>query len=181
MLAACAPKDEPSTLPSLDDWRLGAFEMTLNGEPLDGTLTSVSRVVAERNNPEADAYFSFTEHTDDLYELRQVRFTIKCKVGHYPIDTIRSDGRHPDEWPYDEVRFYHKIEYGHVSGVEYLPILHDTIADFIAVDSIVGETYYGRFQVSLVSIPERRREVPHAPDTVIIRDGRVAIREYISR
>ena len=176
-LAACQPEEQRL---GLDDWRLGTFEMTWNGERLEGNLSSISRNVAERDDPEADADFSFTEHSSDLYEQRHLLFTIKCKVGHYAIDTIRPAGTYQSDWPHAEVTYYHDIEHGHISGANYNPILRDTIADFIAVDSIVGGVYHGRFQVSLASWRRDTTNLPHAPDTIVIRDGRFAVREYIS-
>ena len=178
-VSACQPEEQATPhRPSINDWRLGNFAMDWNGQRLSGDLTSAHCDDNKQHNPKAVASFSFTEHSEDLYERRALHFYAKREVGRYEIDTIRLDHVHPYDWPYPEVSYYHQIEYGHVAGVRYFPILEDTIADFIAVDSIVDGVYHGRFQVSLVSVPERRREVPHAPDTVIIRDGRFAMREY---
>ena len=178
---ACEPEehDQPPPRPSIDDWRLGTFEMEVNGQRFSGDLTSMYRNIDQQNNPEAEASYSFIQHSDDLYERRNLLFYAKGKVGVYRIDTIRPDAILSAEWPYDEVLYHHGIEFGHAGGRGYAPILNDTIADFIAVDSIIGDVYHGRFQVSLVSFPEDRNELPDAPDTVIIRGGRFAIREYL--
>ena len=178
-VSACQPEEQatPST-PNLDKYRLGTFAMEWNGQRLSGDLTKVFCYGDKQQLSDAVATFTFTEHSEDLYERRTLNFYAKGRVGRYEIDTIRPTQIHRLDWPYPEVSYHHQIEYGHVAGVQYFPILEDTIADFIAVDSIVDGVYHGRFQVSLVSVPERRREVPHAPDTVIIRDGRFAMREY---
>lgn len=180
-LLACQQEEQPQPppRPTIDDYRLGTFEMELNGERLSGDLTSVSCNVNERLDPNADADFGFTTHSVDLYERRRLFFIAQRRVGRYEIDTIRPDAISPRDWPYTEVLYYHSIEYGHGGGVGYAPILSDTIADFIAVDSIIGGVYFGRFQASFVSLVDTRDEVPYAPDTVIIRNGRFAVREYL--
>ena len=177
-LAACRPEEQLPTDPT-EGWRLGTFQMNWNGQQIDGNLASIVCDRTQIDNLETDASFSFTEHTVDMYEQRDLSFMIQRRVGYYEIDTIRPDGTHHDDWPYPEVSYFHDIEFGHVVGVRYLPILHDTIADFIAVDSIVEGVFHGRFQVSLVSELSTRPEVPHAPDTVVIRDGRFDVREYL--
>ena len=171
---ACEPEEQG---PNFDDWRLGVFEMTWNGERRGGDLAYINLHVDQRNDVDADARFTFINQSADLYEDQQLLFTIQRKVGRYDVDTILPAGIHPDDWPHPEVRFYYSIEHGHVSGATYAPILHDTIADFIAVDSIVDGLYHGRFQVSLVA-QWRDTINTDAPDTIIIRDGRFATREY---
>ena len=178
IFAACNPEAELPHEPSIDDWRLGNFELELNGQRLEGNLASTTTNVDDQHDLEANASFHFTAHSADMYELRRLLFTAKRKVGHYMIDTIRPDAVAPVEWDYNQALYHHSLEYGHAGGVFYIPILEDTIADFLALDSIVGGMYYGRFQVSFVSLADTREEIPSAPDTVIIRNGRFAVREY---
>lgn len=155
--------------------------MTVNGEYIQGDICSRTCLDYRDCSNSKRFIFTFSDVSDDTYEIRELSFRILDNMGYHSIDTIEPKGDFVETaaWPYSTAFFSHEIEYGHVSGDEYYPIFNGSTENFISIDSIQSGTYFGHFQISLARDTSVSKLISTSEDTLYITKGHFSLRNFV--